>query len=156
MRNLFNALLTGALISGALAGGNAATAEPSGTLVAERKPICDNGFFAYRTPTVLPPNIEGYGWAKCDLPSSGDPGLTHDYYLSLQRRNASGGWDSVGQHERTSLVPWARQTYTVSAPCTAGYWRIYSSVSGTIQGRPYGPVETTSDERVVTAADCGQ
>ncbi|MFQ6331030.1 hypothetical protein ACLMAL_33535 [Nocardia sp. CWNU-33] len=122
--------------------GNVASANPSQPWVTEaKKPICDNGFSPWTTPTVLPPKIEGYGWAKCDLPADGDPGLTHNYYLSLQRRNSSGGWDSVGEHIRTSLVPWARQTYTASAPCSAGYWRIVSSVSGTIQGRQYGSIE---------------
>lgn len=138
------------LVSALALNAGPATAAP----IQAKKPICDNGFSAWTTPTVLPPKIEGYGWAKCDMPSDGDPGLTHNYYLTLQRRNASGGWDSVGEHVRTSLVPWARQTYTASAPCSAGYWRIFSSVSGTIH-RQYGPIETASDARAVTAAECG-
>ncbi|MEV0294855.1 hypothetical protein [Nocardia sp. NPDC050710] len=151
---LIGAALGAMLFSGA--GGNVANAKPGTPWATEaKKPICDNGFSPWSTPTVLPPKIEGYGWAKCDRPADGDPGLAHDYYLSLQRRSPSGGWDSVGEHIRTSLVPWTRQTYTASAPCSAGYWRIVSSVSGTIQGRQYGPIETASDERVVTAAECG-
>ncbi len=152
--NIVASALCALLISGA--GGNVASAGSGGPSVTEAKrSICDNGFGPWSTPTVLPPRIEGYGWAKCDMPSDGDPGLTHVYYLSLQRRNAAGGWDSVGEHIRTSLVPWARQTYTAGAPCSAGYWRIFSSVSGTIQGRQYGPIETPSEPRVVTAAECG-
>lgn len=155
MRKLSTTLLAGMLAAGALLSGGTANANPGGPLVTEAKrTICDNGF-GRSVPTVLMPKIEGYGWAQCDMPAEGDPGLTHNYYLTLQRRNASGGWDSVGEHIRTSLVPWARQTYTASAPCTAGYWRIYSSVSGTIQGRAYGPIETTSEARVVTDAECG-
>ncbi|WP_431972037.1 hypothetical protein [Nocardia sp. bgisy134] len=141
------AMLASALVFNA----GPATAAP----IQAKKPICDNGFSPWTTPTVLPPKIEGYGWAECDMPTDGDPGLTHVYYLTMQRRNASGGWDSVGEHIRTSLVPWARQTYTASAPCSAGYWRIFSSVMGTIQGRQYGPIETASEARAVTAAECG-
>lgn len=155
MRKLSTSLLVGLLASAALVSGAPAKASPGGPLAIQAKrTICDNGF-GRSVPTVLTPKIEGYGWAKCDMPDDGDPGLTHNYYLTLQRRNASGGWDSVGEHIRTSLVPWARQTYTASAPCTAGYWRVFSSVSGIIQGRQYGPIETTSEARVVTVAECG-
>ncbi|MGO4613255.1 hypothetical protein AB4305_16120 [Nocardia sp. 2YAB30] len=149
------AALAMALTSGTI--GVVANASPGGPLATEaKKTLCDNGFSPWSTPTVLPPKIEGYGWAKCDqAPGGGTPELTHDYYLTLQRRNASGGWDSVGEHIRTSLVPWTRQTFTASAPCAAGYWRIFSSVRGTIQGRAYGPIETPSETRVVTAAECG-
>ncbi len=144
------------LVFSALVSGGTATADPSGPLTPVKRPICDNGFGPWSTPTVLPPEIKGYGWSECDLPREGNPGLTHHYYMSLQRRTAAGGWDNLGEHVRTSLVPWSRQTHTASAPCQPGYWRIFSSVRGPIQGREYGPIETVSQSRVVTAAECGK
>ncbi len=140
----------------ALTGVNVVNASPGGPSVTQaKKTLCDNGF-SFSKPTIVRPEVHADGWAQCDRPTDGgDPALTHNYYLSLQRRNSSGSWEFVGQHVKTSLVPWSRQTYTATAPCVPGLWRMYSSVSGTIQGRPYGPIETTSQERVVSAVDCG-
>jgi hypothetical protein len=136
------------------AGGHVANGSPSGPLVTDaRKPLCDNGF-VFSKPTIVSPDVHADAWAKCDLPRDGDPGLTHDYYLSLQRLDNSGKWQSVGQHVRTRLVPWSRQTHTASAPCAPGTWRMYAQVVGTIQGRPYGPIETISATRDVSADDC--
>ncbi|WP_143861530.1 hypothetical protein [Nocardia amikacinitolerans] len=118
-----------------------------------RRQLCDNGFIFTR-PTIVPPDLHADAWAKCDMPREGDPGLTHDYYLSLQRLNNSGQWEFVGQHVRTRLVPWSRQTHTATAPCAPGTWRMYAQVVGTIQGRPYGPIETISGTRDVSAEDC--
>ncbi|WP_330254371.1 hypothetical protein OG874_07415 [Nocardia sp. NBC_00565] len=148
------AALGALLISGT--SGSVANASPGGPLVTEaKKQLCDNGF-TFSKPTIVRPEVHSDGWAKCDPPpDGGDPALTHDYYLSLQRRNTSGQWEFVGQHVRTRLIPWSRQTYAATAPCVPGFWRMYSQVNGTIQGRAYGPIETISQERVVAANECG-
>ncbi|WP_330232544.1 hypothetical protein OHA40_08655 [Nocardia sp. NBC_00508] len=146
------AALGAMLISGA--GSTIANASPSGPLVIDaRRQLCDNGFI-FSKPTIIRPEVHADAWAKCDIPRDGDPGLTHDYYLSLQRLSNSGQWESVGEHVRTRLVPWSRRTHTATAPCVPGKWRMYAQVVGTIQGRPYGPIETISGTRDVSADDC--
>ncbi|MBF6301248.1 hypothetical protein IU459_27440 [Nocardia amamiensis] len=146
------AALGAMLISGA--GSTIANAGPSGPLAIDvRRQLCGNGFI-FSKPTIVPPEVYADAWAKCDMPREGDPGLTRDYYLSLQRLGNSGRWESVGQDVRTRLVPWSRQTYTATAPCVPGKWRMYAQVVGTIQGRPYGPIETVSGARDVSADDC--
>ncbi|WP_431957401.1 hypothetical protein [Nocardia lijiangensis] len=158
LRNSISRLSVTAAVLGAMlvsgAGGNVANGSPGGPLVTDvRRQLCDNGFI-FTKPTIVPPGLHADAWAKCDMPRDGDPGLTHDYYMSLQRIDNSGQWDSVGQHVRTRLVPWSRQTHTATAPCVPGTWRMYAQVVGTIQGRPYGPIETISGTRDVSADDC--
>ncbi|WP_225725593.1 MULTISPECIES: hypothetical protein [unclassified Nocardia] len=151
-----NITLTVGLVIALVAGGAAvAHAGMGGPLFTEaRTTLCDNGFL-FSQVTIVRPEIHADGWAKCDHPvDGGNPELTHNYYLSLQKRNPSGEWEFVGGAVRTSLVPWSRQTYTAVAPCVAGYWRMYSSVKGMIQGREYGPIETVSKGREVNADEC--
>ncbi|WP_330249302.1 hypothetical protein OG874_23505 [Nocardia sp. NBC_00565] len=145
------AALGALLISGT--SGNVANASPGGPLVREaKKPLCDHGFI-YSTPTVLIPNIEGYGWAECDSVPA-DAGLTHNYYLQLQRRTPDNTWDWIGDVKRSSIIPTSRQTYTTQAPCVPGVYRIYANASGTIQGRKF-ELPQVSEQKVVTAAMCG-
>lgn len=145
------AALGALLISGVV--GNVANASPGRPLViAAKKTLCEHGF-TYSTPTVLIPNIEGYGWAECD-PIPADAGLTHNYYLQLQRRTPDNTWEWVGEAKRSSIIPTSRQTYTTQAPCAPGVYRIYASASGKIQGRNYENPQV-SGQKVVTAAMCG-
>ncbi|MEU0504042.1 hypothetical protein [Nocardia sp. NPDC005998] len=142
----------GALLTSGISG-NVANASPSGPLVIEaKKVLCDHGF-TYSTPTVLIPNIEGYGWAECD-PIPADAGLTHNYYLQLQRRTPDNTWEWVGEAKRSSIIPTSRQTYTTQAPCAPGVYRIYANATGKIQGRDY-EYPQVSGQKVVTAAMCG-
>lgn len=138
-----------------LISGNAASAHarPGGPLVVPAKTgACEMGFL-YSKPTVLAPSIQGYGWAECE-PLPADANLTHNYYMQMQRRDASGDWQFVGDTVRTRIVPTPRQNYTVTAVCTAGYYRIYSRAQGTIQGRPFD-YYSVSDTRAVNASECG-
>ncbi|WP_406267385.1 hypothetical protein OH799_22235 [Nocardia sp. NBC_00881] len=131
--------------------GNVANASPGGPTLVKRT-LCDNGF-TFSKPTILMPNIEGYGWAECTAVPA-DAALTHNYYLSLQRRDASGQWQYMGAPTKSAIVPTARQTYTATAPCAPGVWRIFSNARGTIQGRPYD-FSQNSDEKTVFPSDCG-
>lgn len=135
------------------AGGIVANGSPGGPLVIEAKrTLCEHGF-TYSTPTVLIPKIEGYGWAECD-PIPADAGLTHNYYLQLQRRTPDNTWEWVGEAKRSGIIPTSRQTYTTQAPCVPGVYRIYANASGKIQGRNYENPQV-SGQKVVTAAMCG-
>ncbi|MFI6044636.1 hypothetical protein ACIA8C_23620 [Nocardia sp. NPDC051321] len=153
MRNLCKSILIAFLAIVALVGSDAANATAGGPLATEvGRPLCDNGF-TFSKPTVLMPNIQGYGWAECTAVPT-DAALTHIYYLSLQRRDASGEWRWMGAPARSTIVPAARRGHTATAHCTPGVWRMYSDARGTIQGRPY-EFSQISDEKTVFPSDCG-
>ncbi|MEU7141000.1 hypothetical protein ABZ942_16225 [Nocardia sp. NPDC046473] len=153
MWSLFASIMIALLGFGAPVDGNAESVSLGGALVtAASRPLCDHGF-TFSKPTVLMPDIQGYGWAECPAVPA-DAGLTHNYYLSLQRRDTSGKWQWMGAPARSTIVPTVRQTYTATAPCTAGVWRIFSDARGMIQGRPY-EFSQVSDEKTVFPSDCG-
>lgn len=104
-----------------------------GTGMAHAALSCDFEF-TRSVPTVLSPQITGDGIAACDVPPD-----EHIVTLALEHEE-SGRWEVVSQRSDSTIPPPYRageHSYTVSAACYAGRWRVSVGIGGKIQGHQF-------------------
>ncbi|MEV5837339.1 hypothetical protein [Nocardia sp. NPDC052112] len=104
-----------------------------GTGTAHAALSCDFDF-THSVPTVLPPQITGDGIAACDV-------APDEHIVTLALEHEEGGrWEVASTRTDSSVPPPYRaggHSYTVSAACYAGRWRVSVGIRGKIQGHQF-------------------
>jgi hypothetical protein len=135
------------LIAAGTVVGSPAVAQAPIDIGAAAAKSCDLGF-TFSRPTVIPPGISGDVWAHCDAPPA-----RHSMVVSLEKRDASGGWQTVGDPAVDERIPRPRVNYEVHAFCEPGLWRVTAHVTGSLQGIPFDFTDH-SKSVIVNAKDC--
>ncbi|WP_040833707.1 hypothetical protein [Nocardia brevicatena] len=118
-----------------------------GTGTARAALSCDFEF-TRSVPTVLPPQITGDGIAACDVPPD-----EHIVTLSLDYQEG-GKWVSASTRPDSTIPPPYRaggHSYTVSAACYAGRWRVSVGIRGKIQGHQFTYANASGTVEVPTS-----
>jgi len=108
---------------------------------------CDLGF-TFSRPTIIPPGIGGDVWAHCDVPPA-----RHSMLVSLDKRDAGGGWQTVGDPAIDERIPKPRVNYEVHAFCEPDVWRVTAHVTGSLQNIAFDFTDH-SKSVIVNAKDC--